>query len=298
MEQSETWLVTGATGCIGAWVAVTLARNGASVVALDHSTDAYRRRLIGAPEELEQLRVVHGDITDLNGLERILTEHAVTRVVHLAALQAPLCREDPPRGALVNVAGTVNVFEAARRHGLERPLVYASSAAVYDEHGNTVPHTIYGVYKVANEGTARIYWQDHRLASIGLRPNVAYGPGRDFGMTSGPTAAIVAAVRGEPFHIPFGGNTQLQYVRDVAHAFIAATETDAQGASVFNLGGPATSIANVVKEIETAVPGARVTFDDVALPFPSSLPEPWFEMPVTPLSEGVAETIELVRRTS
>ena len=296
MTQSETWLVTGATGCIGAWVAVGLVRDGVKVIALDHSTDPYRRRLIATEEELAHLTVVHGDITDLDGIERVMSEHAVTHVVHLAAMQAPLCREDPPRGALVNVAGTVNVFEAARRHGIEQPIVYASSAGVYDEHGDHLPHTIYGVYKLANEGTARIYWHDHAVASVGLRPNVAYGAGRDRGMTSGPTAAIVAAVRGEPFHIPFGGSTQLQYVRDVAAAFIAAARSEAEGASVFNLGGPASAIADVVTAIEAAIPGARITFDDIPLPFPSSLPEPWFGMPTTSLEQGVAETIELVGR--
>lgn len=296
VAKPETWLVTGASGCIGAWVAVTLVRNGASVVALDHSTDAYRRRLIASEKELDALQVVHGNITDLAGLEQILAEHGVTHIVHLAALQAPLCRADPPLGALVNVAGTVNLFEAAKRHGLEQPLAYASSAAVYDAVGGTVPHTVYGVYKVANEGAARIYWDDHGLASIGLRPNVAYGPGRDVGMTSGPTAAIAASIRGEPFHIPFGGEIQLQYVRDVAHAFIAAARGEAKGAAVFNLGGPTTAIATFVEELERAVPGAQVTFDDVALPFPSSLPEPWFEMPTTPLADGVAETVELVSR--
>ena len=53
--------------------------------------------------------------TDLNALERALDEHAITHVIHLAALQVPFVRADPPLGARVDVLGTVNVFEAVRR---------------------------------------------------------------------------------------------------------------------------------------------------------------------------------------
>ena len=64
---------------------------------------------------LAALARVRGDITDLDALERTLDEHAITHVIHLAALQVPFCRADPPLGARVNVVGTVNVFEAAAR---------------------------------------------------------------------------------------------------------------------------------------------------------------------------------------
>jgi nucleoside-diphosphate-sugar epimerase len=66
------------------------------------------------------------------------------------------------------------------------------------------PNSHYGVFKQANEGNAKIYWMEDRISSIGLRPHVVYGPGRDQGMTSAPTKAI-AAVLHKPFHIPFGG---------------------------------------------------------------------------------------------
>ena len=294
----ETWLVTGASGCIGAWTVLTLVKEGAEVVALDRGTANDRLRLIGG-DELKPARAVDVDIRDLGGLERVLAEHAVTHVVHLAALQAPFCKADPARGAEVNVAGTTNLFEAARRHGLRAPIAYASSAAVYDAAGETfTPTTIYGVYKIANEGSARLYWQESQVASVGLRPLVVYGGGRDCGMTAAPTQAMAAAARGEPFNIPFGGSTQLQYGADAARAFIDAARRPATGAEVYNMGGPDVSIEEIVAAIGDAVPGARVTFDDVALPFASRLPEPWFEMPVTPLAEGVATTVELYRRAA
>ncbi len=294
----EKWLVTGASGCIGAWTVLTLVGEGAEVVALDRDTANERLRLIGG-DEAKPARAVDVDIRDLAAVERVLAEHAITHIVHLAALQVPFCRADPPLGAEVNVAGTTNIFEAARRHGLASSIAYASSAAVYDAAGETfTPITLYGVFKVANEGTARLYWQESQVASVGLRPLVVYGGGRDQGTTSGPTRAMAAAARREAFHIPYGGSTQLQYGADAARAFIDAARRPATGAEVYNMGGPEVSMGEIVAAIKDAVPGAQVTFDDVALPFAARLPEPWFDMPVTPLAEGVAATVALYRRAA
>jgi UDP-glucuronate 4-epimerase len=292
----ERWLVTGALGCLGAWTVAILAREGAQVAALDLGTDARRLRLIAGPEELETVRFVQGDITEPKTVAHALAEHEITHVVHLAALQVPFCKADPVLGAQVNVTGTVNVFEAAKQHGLSNPLAYASSAAVYDEHGAVAPRTHYGIYKLANEGTARIYWQDDGVASIGLRPFSVYGPGRDQGLTAGPTLAVDAAVHGRPYRIGFGGRTQLHYAPDVACAFVQAARSAADGAHTFNLGGPATAMADFVAAVEAEIPGAEITFDEAPLPFPDELPGPWFESPLQPLEEGIHETAAILRR--
>jgi len=296
----ESFLVTGALGCIGAWTCRLLVEEGVAVVVYDLGDDPRRLRLIMAPGQLARVIFFKGDVTDLGALERALAEHEITNVVHLAALQVPFCKADPPLGARVNVLGTVNVFEAVKRRGLETTVAYASSAAVYDERGEIAPMTHYGVYKVANEGTARVYWQDDRVPSVGLRPFCVYGPGRDQGLTSTPTQAMLAAARGEPYRISFGGRTQLHYAPDVARAFIRASRTPFEGAAVYNLGGPAVHMGEVVAAIEAAAPetAGLVTFDDVPLPFPEQLAEPWFDAPLTPLADGVRETIELFRQTA
>jgi UDP-glucuronate 4-epimerase len=293
---TERWLVTGALGCIGAWTTVLLAREGVGVVALDLGDDDRRLRLIASADELAPVVHVRGDITDLQAVERTLAEHEITHVVHLAALQVPFCRENPVLGAQVNVTGTVNVFEAARRLGLRTTIAYASSAAVYDQGGEVAPRTLYGVYKVANEGTARIYAEESGVASVGLRPFSVYGPGRDQGLTAGPTLAIAAAVRGEPYRIGFGGRTQLHYAADVARAFVRAARSAPDGAHTFNLGGPAISIADFGALVAREVPGAAISHDDAPLPFPDELPQPWFDAPLTPLDEGVRETARVLRR--
>ena len=127
----ERFLVTGALGCVGAWTVRELIREGTPVVGFDLGTNTRRLAQILEPGELEQVTLVTGDVTDLPAIERTLDEHGITNVVHLAALQVPFCRADPPLGAAVNVLGTVNVFEAVRRLGLTTPIAYASSMAAY-----------------------------------------------------------------------------------------------------------------------------------------------------------------------
>ncbi|NWG21292.1 MAG: NAD(P)-dependent oxidoreductase [Chloroflexi bacterium] len=310
----ERFLITGALGCIGAWTVRNLVRDGAPVVVFDLASDPRRLKLIMTAEELAQVTFVAGDITDLAALERALDTHAINRIIHLAALQVPFVRANPPLGARVNVVGTVHVFEAAaRRRDRIGSVVYASSAAVYDaadaDEAGAVPHgavghptTLYGVFKQANEGTARVYWQDARVPSIGLRPYIVYGPGRDQGMTSGPTRAMFAAAVGKPYHIPYGGRGAYQYADDVARTFIACARAPFQGAEIFNLRGSVATMAEIVGAIEAAAPDARgtITFDDRSLPFPEAYDAAPLERligppPFTPLPQAVADTIALFR---
>jgi nucleoside-diphosphate-sugar epimerase len=163
-----------------------------------------------------------------------------------------------------------------------------------DADGHPINH--YGVHKQANEGAARVYWRDDGIASVGLRPHIVYGPGRDHGMTAGPTLAMVAAVRGEAYEIPFGGRAQFQYAPDAARLFIEAAREARDGAVVRNLGGPSEHVADVVAAIEAVIPEAtgKITFrDDTLLPLPEDMES---SRPVTtPLGEGVRETIELLQ---
>jgi UDP-glucuronate 4-epimerase len=312
---TDRFLITGALGCIGAWTVRNLVREGVPTVVFDLGRDPQRLTLIMTPDEMAKVTFVHGDITDLAALEQALDEHAITHVIHLAALQLPFVKADPPLGARVNVVGTVNVFEAAaRRKERIGRVIYASSVAVYDaadagEPGAVVQHTttghptsLYGVFKQANEGTARIYWQDHRLASIGLRPATVYGPGRDQGITAAPTKAMLAAAVGHPFHIPYGGRGEFQYADDVAKAFIACARTSFEGAEIFNLHGSVAHMSELVAAIEAATPESRgqITFAEPGFPSPEEfdatvLTELIGPLPHTPLGHGVAATVALFR---
>jgi len=310
----ERFLVTGALGCIGAWTVRALAREGTPVVAFDLGRDQRRLNQIMTAEELASVEFVVGDITDLPLLERTLDERGITNVVHLAALQVPFCRADPPLGAMVNVVGTVHLFEAVKRLGLRAaPVVYTSSIGMFEaadedptthrleETADGHPTTHYGVYKRANEGTARVYALEDGIASIGLRPMTVYGVGRDQGLTSTPTTAIAAAVLGKPYRISFTGTTLFQYAEDVAATLLAASRSGLDGANVFNLGGNSVDIESWIAAIEQGVPEAAGTISraDAVLPFPADIAHDAIAVlgsaPVTPYRQGIAATVEILR---
>ena len=297
-----THLVTGALGAIGAWSVRSLLDRGEDVVTYDLGGSDHRLRLALGGEQLAAITRVDGDVTDLEQLERVIDEHGVDAIIHLAALQVPFVRADPLAGARVNVTGTVNVFEAARRRADRmRPVVYASSIAAIAQPGAAHPSTLYGVFKLANEGTAERYFEDYGVPSVGLRPHTVYGPGRDQGVTSAPTAAMVAAAEGREFRIPFGGALQFQYVADAGEAFVRASEAEATGAGVHNLDGPVVTMQELVALIERTAPDAAglISAGDEPLPFPSSVDATSFvELvgPVArPIDEGVAEAIASFR---
>jgi UDP-glucuronate 4-epimerase len=306
---ADATLVTGALGCVGAWTVKALVADGAPVVTYDLGGSEHRLRLALSDEELAGVTRVAGDVTDLAALERVLDEHAVGAVVHLAALQVPFVRENPPLGSAVNVVGTVNVLEAARRSEIAH-VVYASSTAVYSaadpspapESGGHRPATHYGVTKLANEGMARVYFEETGVSSLGIRPYVVYGPGRDQGLTSTPTQAMAAAARGEGFRITYGGRCQYDYAPDVGRAFAAAARASVEGAVVANYPGVRASMDEVVAAIEAAAPevAGRIEYDDVSLPFPPELECEALErvvgpVPRTPLADGVRATVEAFR---
>lgn len=309
---ASRYLVTGAYGCIGAWTAQLLVARGSDVVTFDAGDDPRRLRLLMSDEQLEQVVQIRGDIRELDAVQWVLDEHEITNVIHLAALQVPFCRADPPLGAEVNVVGTVNLFEAVQRRADRiSNIVYASSIAAHAPEGHDgdpgeagLPTTLYGVYKRANEGTAHVYWSDHGLASIGLRPHTVFGPGRDQGLTSAPTYAALAAATGQSYRIPYGGRHQLQYAPDVAAAFIQASDADLSGAPVHDLGGEVTGIDEVIAAIERVVPESQGTLaydSDTRLPFPSGTDDGGLDAVIgsrspTSLDDAVAQTIERFRR--
>ena len=119
------------------------------------------------------------------------------------------------------------------------------------------PLTHYGAFKVCNELNARVYWLDHGITSIGLRPWTVYGVGRDFGMTSEPTKAIKSVALGQPYRISYGGMQDLQYVEDVAATFVRALTRPFEGADAFNLHGAVAPIEAFVGELCDVVAEAR-----------------------------------------
>jgi nucleoside-diphosphate-sugar epimerase len=299
-----TYFITGAQGCIGSWIVKALAERGDTPVVVDRSDDGRRLSAITATADLERVRFIVGDVTDAGSVLAALKDSSAKRVIHLAGLQVPACQADPVGGALVNVIGTLNVFEAARLAGAEK-VVYASSAAVFGRSENDVavdetaacePSTHYGVFKRTNEGNARVYFLSHGLTSIGLRPLTVYGVNRDTGLTSDPTKAMKAAIFDIPFHIRFSGATDFQYVADTAATFIACADAPLQGAHVFNLHGETVEVRQIAELINQEVKRELITFGGDPIPIAPALNDAAIrrsigDLPTTPIAVGVRETM-------
>ena len=310
---NETFMITGSMGCIGAWVLRNLVAEGVSVVATDLATDPVRPRLLLSEEELAQVKFTSLDVTNLNDVQAMVKNEGITHIIHLAGLQVPFCKANPSVGAQVNVVGTVNIFEAARKFQDQvKGLAYASSLAVlgpsdiYPEKpvkdsAPLHPETLYGVYKQANEHTARIYWQDWGIGSVGLRPYIVYGVARDQGMTSDIAKAILAAAAEQPYHINFGGSVALQYADDVAKMFIECARASYQGAAACNLRNDVVAIADFVEKMQGIAPNIELTYNaDTILPFPADLDDSGLQailgqVPHTSIEAAIEETLGLFK---
>ncbi|MFO0847391.1 MAG: NAD(P)-dependent oxidoreductase [Gemmataceae bacterium] len=308
-------LITGGYGFIGAWIAKSLLARGCEVVAYDLKEDPRRLQLILPDDQVRRVTFAQGDVTDQPRLTDALRQHSITHVIHLAGLQVPTCRANPVLGATVNVLGTLAVFEAVKSLGDQvKRIVYASSAAVFGgpekypagsqpDNAPLVPSTHYGVFKVCNEGNARIYFQDHGISSVGLRPWTVYGVGRDLGMTSEPTKAIKAALLGRPYPISFGGWTDFQYVADVAEAFVLSCERPFTGAGAYNLRGAVVTLDEFKRTLAEVLPLAEslVTVGSTQIAIAYDLSDAGITrdlgpMPKTPLEAGIRETVAIFRK--
>ena len=290
---SQTYFITGAQGCIGSWIVKALAERGDAAVVFDRSEDTRRLNAIMGPRALERVRFIAGDITDVTAVRSALESSGARRIIHLAGLQVPACKADPVAGAFVNVIGTLNVFESAKAAGVER---VADADTPVNETAATEPATHYGVFKRTNEGNARVYFLDHGLNSVGLRPLTVYGVNRDAGLTSDPTKAMKAAVLGIPFRIRFSGATDFQYVEDTAAAFIRCADEAPGGAMVFNLHGETVAVERIAHVINQNAGRDLVSFAGPPIPIAPALDDAAIkrvigDLPSTPLEVGVRETM-------
>jgi nucleoside-diphosphate-sugar epimerase len=148
-----------------------------------------------------------------------------------------------------------------------------------------------------------VYYQDHGLSSIGLRPWTVYGVGRDFGMTSEPTKAMKSIALGRPYHISYGGWQDLQYVEDVAAVFVRCLEAPYRGAKAYNLRGEVIDLPGFHRALVEVEPVAArlITHGDKQIPIAYDLDDSALQrdlgpVPRTPLAHAIRLTLEHFRR--
>ena len=296
------YFITGSQGFIGSWIIKKLLDNGyvndpSDIVAVDLSENLGIFKQILNTEQISKINREYFNITNFNKLQSILNKYKPNYVIHLAGLQIPACRSKPILGAMVNVIGTINTFEAVKQYNDKqlneykiKSIIYASSAGIcgkkedylpkksIDDFDTHIPRTHYGIYKLCNEGTARIYFQNNNIPSVGLRPLTVFGVGRELGLTSDATKAIKSAVLNREFKMGYKGTTLFHYVEDMAELFIRCSKQCAikPGAYSCNIRGNTMDCREFLETLYKLIPNSRykVKIDEnkaIILPFPDSM---------------------------
>jgi len=313
------YLVTGGCGFLGTWILKRLLDDGDRVTVLDMQKFTRRWEMVLSAEELERVGFETVQIQDTEQVVATVARLNPDGIIHLAGLQVPACREKPVLGAMVNVIGTLNVFEALRAlkkaNAAARPsIVYASSAAVFgpdaeypegavNDDSLPRPANHYGAYKLCNEHSAKAYFLTDGIASVGLRPLTVYGPGRDFGMTSYPTRAIAAALLKRPYEIPFTGPTAYIHAREVADMFVRGVKHTVDEARVYTVGGDIADTAMYLETLERVLPETQkyIKASGGNLPITQRLDDAALRRDYPgllriPLEQGLRETVEVFKR--
>src|SRR5439155_14719428 len=256
------FLVTGGAGFIGSHVCERLIDSGHAVWAFDdlngfYAPEVKRRNLreieaLGGPFVFAQ-----GDLTDSSVLEKLLHSVRFDQIVHLAARAGVRpSLEQPALYQRVNVEGTVNLLEAARRHGV-RKVIIASSSSVYGVNAK-VPFSEsdpifsaispYAASKLACEALGHVYHHLYGLDIVMLRFFTVYGPRQRPDLAIHKFAKLIRS--GKPIPLFGDGSTarDYTYISDIVDGVIACTRKQF-GYEIFNLGESQTVTLNGLVEL-------------------------------------------------
>lgn len=222
--QDRPTFVTGSAGLLGGWLVRRLRELGARVVGL--VWDPMLQDELVPSGMFEQVTVVGGDVRDQALLERILGEHGIETVFHLAAQTVlSIANRNPVETFETNVRGTWALLEACRRSPTVKQIVVASSDRVYGAHAQ-LPYTEemplvgrhpYDASKSCADLVALAYAATYELPVAISRSGNFYGGG-DLNWSRIVPGAIRSVMRGEPPVIRSDGN----YVRDYFYVEDAA----------------------------------------------------------------------------
>jgi UDP-glucuronate 4-epimerase len=297
---SKTAFITGATGFLGQWITRRFLESGWRVAAFDRVLDFERPHPVFGPLPTKGITWMCGDIADPAGVERAVAQVAPNVIIHLAAALIPLCRAQPALAASVNVTGHINIFEAARLHRVPR-VIYASSVASRSRGASGRLMSTYGTFKLWSEEYSASYFEQFGVSSIGLRPDIVYGPGRQAGETAFVNAAIADVASGRKHQISRRWSMRLEHVEEVADVFFRCATAQFEGAFGSDITADSTTECDLVSALKQAVEDCHVSCGSSAFCMTSppaertqilSIIGDW---PHIPLAEGVRRTIAQIR---
>jgi UDP-glucose 4-epimerase len=253
-------LVTGGAGFIGSHVVDAYVAAGHEVMVVDDLSTGHRENL-NPKARFHQL-----DITEAKVAELIRDERPAVLNLHAAQMDVRRSVADPLFDARVNILGTVNLLEAARKANVRRVVFVSSGGAVYGEQETfpaaevhpTNPVSPYGVSKRAGELYAFFYQAEYQLPFVALRYANVYGPRQDPHGEAGVVAIFSGKMlRGEPVTVNGDGKQTRDYVYvgDVARANVLALDSTATGP--FNVGTGIETDVNALARLLADAAGSR-----------------------------------------
>lgn len=302
------YLVTGGAGFIGSNLVEELLRRGETVRVLDNFSTGQRRNLRLIQDQIE---VIEGDIRSYHIVQEAVED--VDYVLHQAALPSvPRSVRDPITSNEVNIQGTLNVLQAARKAGVRR-LVYASSSSVYGDSPElpkheamcTNPLSPYAIAKLAGEQYCRAFWNLYQFETVALRYFNVFGPRQDpNSQYSAVIPKFIRALLGEDQITIHGDGVQSRdftYIDNVVQANLKACLAKDAAGKAFNVAvGERHTILELLKQL-TAISGRdpKLTFVDSR---PGDIPHSLAEIghagqflgyePLVNFNEGLRRTFE------
>ena len=243
-------LITGAKGFIGTHLTTSLLKQGACVAVLDQKkTNSHER----------DYDEVVGDLRDSLFVERCIQEIKPEVIFHLAAYkERGMLIESFADAVSINVAGSLNLFTMAQRHGSLKSLVvmgttdeYGSNKAPFSEGMRETPISAYSYSKLCVTHLCQVMHTLYKLPCVVLRPTVVYGPGQALDMFL--PALIQTLIDGEMFPMTEGAQTRdFLYITDLINAMLVAGLSKKVGGQIINIGsGSSLSIAKMAYMIES-----------------------------------------------
>jgi len=288
-----TILVTGA-GVIGSLTAGLLINRGERVVIID----------ICRPKRLPEGVVFTAcDVSDGAALADVIRQYDVTRVVHTAAMLSTGIRQDPLAGFRVNVMGSANVLDIARRMDLKRVVCASSTTVAYTafgDHGpdpviedeplrliSQRPASLYAASKLSGEHLALLYRDLYGVDVISLRYGAVLGgpldhptsvPGRLMAELVSGARAGTKVTLSNPVML-WGGSEEFIDARDCARANVCALDAAAPKLGVYNVAtGEWYTLSQFIEALRTLYPGLSVEYPEAISTgfagFPSLRPAP------------------------
>ncbi len=311
------FLVTGGAGFIGSHVCERLLEAGHAVWAFDDLNPFYdpalkRRNLREIQARAKPFQFVPGNLTDSTALDELLGGVRFDQIIHLAARAGVRpSLDEPALYQRVNVEGTVNLLEAARRHGVKK-LILASSSSVYGVNAQ-VPFresdpifraiSPYAASKLAGEALGHVYHHVYGLDVVMLRFFTVYGPRQRPDLAIHKFARLIAAGRPVPF---FGDGTTARdytYITDTVDGVMACTNKEF-GFDLFNLGESQTVTLSRLVELLEAALGQKAILDRQP-PQPGDVPITYADIskarenlgyhPKVKIEEGIRRFVEWFR---